>query len=64
MLARLLLVLSLLTIFTQVQAATVITAARVWPSAEYTRITLESSKPITHRMVMLKDPDRLVLDLD
>ena len=64
MLARLLLALSLLTIFTQVQAATVITAARVWPSAEYTRITLESSKPITHRMVMLKDPDRLVLDLD
>ncbi|HWU82999.1 MAG TPA: N-acetylmuramoyl-L-alanine amidase [Methylophilaceae bacterium] len=64
MLGRLMLALSLLAIITQAQAATVITAARVWPSAEYTRITLESSKPITHRMVMLKDPDRLVLDLD
>ncbi|MCB5184266.1 N-acetylmuramoyl-L-alanine amidase [Methylobacillus gramineus] len=41
-----------------------IAAARVWPAADYTRITLESSKPITHHMVMLKDPERLVLDLD
>ncbi|WP_404809798.1 N-acetylmuramoyl-L-alanine amidase [Methylobacillus caricis] len=41
-----------------------VAAARVWPAADYTRITLESSKPITHHMVMLKDPERLVLDLD
>jgi N-acetylmuramoyl-L-alanine amidase len=46
------------------QAAITVTAARVWPSAEYTRITLESAKPITHKMVMLKNPDRLVLDLN
>jgi N-acetylmuramoyl-L-alanine amidase len=45
-------------------AAITVTAARVWPSAEYTRITLESAKPITHKMVMLKNPDRLVLDLN
>jgi N-acetylmuramoyl-L-alanine amidase len=41
-----------------------VTAARVWPAADYTRITLESSEPITHKMMTLKDPDRLVLDLE
>ncbi len=46
------------------QAATVLIAARVWPAEDYTRITLESAKPISHKMVMLKNPDRLVLDLE
>lgn len=42
----------------------VVSAARVWPAADYTRITLESAKPITYTMLTLKDPDRLVLDLE
>lgn len=42
----------------------VITAARVWPAADYTRITLESSKPISYKTLMLQDPERLVLDLE
>lgn len=46
------------------QAAITVTAARVWPAADYTRITLESAQPITHKMMTLKDPDRLVLDLE
>lgn len=46
------------------QAATAVIAARVWPAEDYTRITLESAKPISHKMVMLKNPDRLVLDLE
>ncbi|HSH72885.1 MAG TPA: N-acetylmuramoyl-L-alanine amidase [Methylophilaceae bacterium] len=41
-----------------------VTAARVWPAPDYTRITLESSKPITSTMTRLKNPDRLVLDLE
>ena len=45
------------------QAPLVVSAARVWPAADYTRITLESAKPLTQNMVMLKNPDRLVLDL-
>ncbi len=45
------------------QAATAITAARVWPAADYTRITLESPKVIEHKMTVLSNPDRLVLDL-
>lgn len=41
-----------------------VSAARVWPAEDYTRITLETSKPLSHTMVMLKDPERLVLDLE
>jgi N-acetylmuramoyl-L-alanine amidase len=41
-----------------------ITATRVWPARDYTRITLESNAPIPHQMFGVKDPERLVLDLD
>ena len=46
------------------QAALTVSAARVWPAEDYTRITLESANPISHKMLMLKDPERLVIDLD
>lgn len=45
-------------------AAAVISAVRVWPSPDYTRITLESDQPLVHKMSVLKNPDRLVLDID
>jgi N-acetylmuramoyl-L-alanine amidase len=38
-------------------------ASRVWPAEEYTRITLESARPIRHQFFFVKDPERLVLDL-
>ena len=41
-----------------------VTAARVWPAADYTRITLESPQAIKYKMITLKDPERLVLDLE
>ena len=41
-----------------------VTATRVWPAADYTRITIEASSEINQKMMMLKDPDRLVLDLE
>ncbi len=41
-----------------------ITSTRVWPAADYTRITLESSGPIQHKLFGLKNPERLVLDLE
>jgi N-acetylmuramoyl-L-alanine amidase len=41
-----------------------VTAARVWPAAEYTRITLESALPIKHSLLTIKNPDRLVIDLE
>ena len=41
-----------------------IESARVWPAADYTRLTLESRTPIGHRMLLVENPDRLVIDLD
>jgi len=41
-----------------------IASARVWPAQDYTRVILESPTPLVHRMLVLKNPDRLVLDLD
>ncbi len=41
-----------------------IAAARVWPAADYTRVTLESPQPIRHQMLSLKNPERLVIDLE
>jgi N-acetylmuramoyl-L-alanine amidase len=49
---------------TLANAAVNITATRVWPAADYTRITIEASSEINQKMLLLKDPDRLVLDLD
>ena len=41
-----------------------IASARMWPAQEYTRVILESQVAIAHQMVVLKNPERLVLDLD
>ena len=41
-----------------------IASARVWPGADYTRITFEAAKPVAHKMTVLKNPARLVLDLE
>jgi N-acetylmuramoyl-L-alanine amidase len=46
------------------QAATTITSARVWPAQDYTRIAFESESPIKHQLIILKNPDRLVLDIE
>lgn len=46
------------------QAALNITATRVWPAPDYTRITFEAAQPIQHSLITLKDPDRLVIDLE
>ena len=62
--ARFLAALLLLLAATAAQAAITVSAARIWPAEEYTRITLESDKPLAHEMIMLENPDRLVLDLE
>ena len=41
-----------------------VTSVRVWPAQDYTRVTLESREPIRHKLLSLKDPERLVLDLE
>ncbi len=45
-------------------AAATVTATRVWPSPEYTRITLELAAEVGHKHFTLTGPDRLVLDLE
>lgn len=45
-------------------AADSVIATRVWPSQDYTRITLESSKPFTYKMQVIENPDRVVLDIE
>jgi len=41
-----------------------VASARLWPSREYTRLILEAPAPIPHQLFVLRDPDRIVLDLD
>ncbi len=48
----------------EARAATQVSSARVWSAIDYTRVTLESETPIRHTVLSLKDPDRLVLDLE
>jgi N-acetylmuramoyl-L-alanine amidase len=44
--------------------AATIASARLWPAQEYTRLILESSSPVPHQMLPMKNPERLVLDLE
>jgi len=48
----------------QAHAETTISSARIWPAQDYTRLTLESKRPIRHNMFTIGDPDRLVIDLE
>ncbi len=45
-------------------AAARIASARLWPAQEYTRVIIEGPAPIPHQLLMLKDPHRVVLDLE
>jgi N-acetylmuramoyl-L-alanine amidase len=45
-------------------AAVPITAVRVWPAPEYTRLTIESPRPIEYTLFTMQGPERLVLDLE
>ena len=48
----------------QACAAVAVSAARIWPAQDYTRLTLESKQAIRHNMFTLSDPERLVIDLE
>lgn len=37
---------------------------RIWPAPDHTRLVFDLDKPIRHNIFTLKNPDRLVLDLD
>ncbi len=44
--------------------AAVVTATRLWPSPEYSRITIELDGAVAYKQFELKDPLRTVLDLE
>ena len=44
--------------------AGMLTAARMWPSPDYTRITLESDAPLNFKHFTLSNPERLVIDVE
>ena len=41
-----------------------IVAVRVWPAADYTRVTIESDKALTTKHQLVEGPDRLVIDIE
>jgi N-acetylmuramoyl-L-alanine amidase len=41
-----------------------IVAVRVWPAADYTRVTIESDTRLSHKHFMAEGPNRLVIDID
>ncbi|MSP86443.1 MAG: N-acetylmuramoyl-L-alanine amidase [Methylotenera sp.] len=47
-----------------VQAANLVTATRIWPAQDYTRITLEANQAFVYKMTAMKNPDRVVLDIE
>lgn len=46
------------------QSPNAVTAARVWPAQDYTRITLESPQPFSYKMSLIQNPDRVVVDIE
>ncbi|HEV2007392.1 MAG TPA: N-acetylmuramoyl-L-alanine amidase [Burkholderiales bacterium] len=58
------LLLCVLALSAPVLAATQVTSTRVWPAQDYTRIALESAAPLRHQVLQLRNPDRVVLDLE
>ena len=47
-----------------VAAEAQVLSARIWPARDYTRLTLESKEEIQYSVFSVKDPERLVLDLE
>ncbi|MEQ1591864.1 MAG: N-acetylmuramoyl-L-alanine amidase [Thiobacillaceae bacterium] len=58
-------VMALSSLFVSTTADAVqVSAARLWPSPDYTRLTLEAPQAIAFKYFMLAKPERLVLDLE
>jgi len=49
---------------TALSAQAKVISARLWNSPDYTRLVLELSQPVDHKVLVLSKPDRLVLDIE
>ena len=56
--------LALLLALSLASAEAQVLSSRIWPAKDYTRLTLESKEPIQYTIFSVKDPERLVLDLE
>ncbi|RPI43171.1 MAG: N-acetylmuramoyl-L-alanine amidase [Betaproteobacteria bacterium] len=45
-------------------SSTQIASTRMWPAAEYTRVTIEAASSVPHSVFSVADPQRIVLDLE
>ncbi|MFN8916287.1 MAG: AMIN domain-containing protein, partial [Burkholderiales bacterium] len=45
-------------------SAAVVSAVRVWPASEYTRVTLEHDNDLKFNYFVIDNPDRLVVDIE
>ena len=48
----------------QIARGATIVAVRVWPAADYTRVTIESDTPLSESHFVAENPTRLVIDVD
>jgi N-acetylmuramoyl-L-alanine amidase len=46
------------------EAQAQVLSSRIWPARDYTRLTLESKSALKHSLFSVKDPERLVLELE
>src|SRR6185436_1052192 len=46
------------------QAQAQVASSRLWPAREYTRLTIESHELLSYTIFTVKDPARVVLDLE
>ncbi len=53
-----------LVLINSIAFAGTLTAARMWPSPDYTRVTLESDAPLSFKHFTLDNPERLVIDIE
>ncbi len=54
----------LVSVFTSTARAAQILAVRVWPAEDYTRVTLENDSKLKVSHFVVKNPDRLVVDIE
>jgi N-acetylmuramoyl-L-alanine amidase len=54
----------LLALFCVGAAQAQVLSTRIWPARDYTRLTIESKQEIQYTLFTLKDPQRLVLELE
>ena len=56
--------LAALALFPVASAQAQVVASRIWPARDYTRLTLEAKAELKVQVFAVKDPERLVLDLE